>query len=235
MKLISIVLPIHNEFLNLKILINEWHEKLKEINNFKFEFVIVEDGSTDGSKELIIELEKKFPIKNLSSENKRGYGKAVLDGIQASNGDYILCTDSDNQIKVNSLIENIKNLPVGNRFLFGARTPRNDPIHRKIYSKLFKILHDLLFKSGLSDPSCPFVLGEKKLFHKLPKKSLLQMKEGFWWGFVAVSKKMDIYFDEVKIEHFKRSNGDAGYKLSQMPSIIIRNTIGLFKIKLSNF
>ena len=232
MKLISIVLPIHNEFLNLKILINEWHEKLKVINNFKFEFVIVEDGSTDGSKELIIELEKKFPIKNLSSENKRGYGKAVLDGIQASNGDYILCTDSDNQIKVNSLIENIKNLPVGNRFLFGSRTPRNDPIHRKIYSKLFKILHDLLFKSGLSDPSCPFVLGKKKLFHKLPKKFLLQMKEGFWWGFVAVSKKMDIYFDEVKIEHFKRSNGDAGYKLSQMPSIIIRNTIGLFKIKL---
>ena len=57
----------------------------------------------------------------------------------------------------------------------------------------------------------------------------------FWWGFAAVSKKSKINFNEVKIEHFKRSEGDAGYKLSQMPGIIIRNTIGLFIIKLSNF
>ena len=101
-------------------------------------------------------LENNFTILNLSSEKKRGYSQAVLDGIKASKGDYILCTDSDNQIKVYSLIENINNLPKGDVFLFGARTPRNDPIHRKLYSKMFKILHDLLFKSNLSDPSCPF-------------------------------------------------------------------------------
>jgi glycosyltransferase involved in cell wall biosynthesis len=232
---ISIVLPVHNEFLNLRHLIEEWDTKLKKISKIKHEFVIVEDGSTDGTKDLIIKLEKTFAIINLSSEKKRGYSQAVLDGIKASNGTYILCTDSDNQIKVNSLIENINNLPTGEVFLFGARTPRNDPIHRKIYSKMFKILHDLLFNSNLSDPSCPFVLGQKETFKKLPEEFLLKMREGFWWGFVAVSKKKKINFNEVKIQHFKRSEGDAGYKLSQMPGIIIRNTIGLFIIKLSNF
>ena len=69
------------------------------IFTIKHEFVIVEDGSTDGTKELIVELQNKYPIKNLSSEKKRGYSKAVLEGIKASNGKYILCTDSDNQIK----------------------------------------------------------------------------------------------------------------------------------------
>ena len=138
--LISIVLPVHNEFLNLRSLIEEWDSELKKISKIQHEFVIVEDGSSDGTKELIIELEKAFSIVNLSSEKKRGYSKAVLDGIKASKGNYILCTDSDNQIKVNSLIENINNLPKGEVFLFGARTPRNDPIHRKIYSKMFKIL-----------------------------------------------------------------------------------------------
>ena len=68
-----------------------------------------------------------------------------MDGIKASKGNYILCTDSDNQIKVSSLIENINNLPNGDIFLFGARTPRNDPVHRKIYRKMFKILHNFLF------------------------------------------------------------------------------------------
>ena len=232
---ISIVLPVHNEFLNLRYLIEEWDSQLKKISKIQHEFVIVEDGSSDGTKDLIIELEKTFTIVNLSSEKKRGYSQAVLDGIKASNGNYILCTDSDNQIKVNSLIENINNLPKGDIFLFGARTPRKDPIHRKIYSKMFKFLHDLLFNSNLSDPSCPFVLGEKETFKKLPEEFLLKMREGFWWGFVAVSKKMKIKFNQVKIQHFKRIKGDAGYKLNQMPKIILSNTIGLFIIKLSNF
>ena len=233
--LISIVLPVHNEVLNLKNLIEEWDAELKKISTIEYEFVIVEDGSTDGTKELIIELESKYSIVSLISEKKRGYSKAVLDGIKASNGKYILCTDSDNQIKVQSLIENINKLPEKNFFLFGKRAPRNDPLHRIVYSKLFKILHDILFFSKLSDPSCPFVLGQKDTYSKLPENLLLKMHEGFWWGFVGVSKKMKIEFIEVEILHFKRNQGEAGYKISQLPGIIIRNTIGLLKIKFSKF
>ena len=187
--LISIVLPVHNEYENLHTLLKDWDDELKNISTIRHEFIIVEDGSTDGTKELIVELQNKFPIKNLSSDKKRGYSKAVLDGIKASNGKYILCTDSDNQIKVQSLVENINKLPGKNSFLFGNRNPRKDPIQRIIYSKLFKILHDILFSSKLSDPSCPFVLGEKNTFSKLPEDLLLKMHEGFWWGFVGVVKK----------------------------------------------
>ena len=106
MKSISIVFPVYNEKENLEKLISSWDESLR-LQNIDYEFVIVEDGSTDGTKELIKELEKNYPILNLSSEKKRGYTKAVLEGIYSSSGHYILCTDSDNQIKVNSLIENI--------------------------------------------------------------------------------------------------------------------------------
>ena len=231
--LISIVLPVHNEYDNLETLLKEWDNELKNIFTIKYEFVIVEDGSTDGTKELIVKLENKYPIKNLSSHKKRGYSKAVLEGIKASNGKYILCTDSDNQIKVQSLIENINQLPGKDIFLFGNRSPRNDPTNRIIYSKLFKILHDLLFSSKLSDPSCPFVLGEKETFAKLPEDLLLKMREGFWWGFVGVVKKKKLNFKEVSITHFKRTKGEAGYKITNLPGIIIRNTLGLLKIKFS--
>ncbi len=96
-------MPVHNELLNLRSLIESWNTELKNISSIEYEFVIVEDGSADGAKELIEELEKNFPIINLSSEKKRGYSQAVFDGIKASNEDYVLCTDIDNQIKVNSL------------------------------------------------------------------------------------------------------------------------------------
>ena len=142
-KSISIVLPVHNEYKNLEKLIPEWDNKLSKINNLIYEFVIVEDGSTDGTKELIKDFEKKYSIINLSSNSKRGYGQAVIDGINASNYKFILCTDSDNQISVESLIDNIILLPEKNYFLFGARSPRKDPLHRIIYSKLFKVFHKI--------------------------------------------------------------------------------------------
>ena len=69
--LISIVLPVHNEFLNLRHLIEQWDSELKKITKIEHEFVIVEDGSSDGTKELIIELEKNFTIVNLSSKKKK--------------------------------------------------------------------------------------------------------------------------------------------------------------------
>lgn len=230
---LSIVFPIHNEYESLNLLLTEWEKELKKIPNISFEFVLVEDGSTDGTKELIKKLENIYPIINLSSEKKRGYTRAVLDGIASSTGDYILCTDSDNQIKVKSLINNMSNLPKDNSFLIGYRNPRRDPINRIIYSKLFKILHVILFKTKLKDPSCPFVIGKKKTFNMLPIFFLNMMTEGFWWGFVATCFKMKIKLKEVPIEHFSRKSGAAGYSFLKLPGIILRNTIGLFKIKFS--
>ena len=230
---ISIVFPIYNEYENLKQLMKEWNDGLTKLSNYSFEFVLVEDGSTDGTKELIKELETNYPILNLSSEKKRGYTKAVLEGIYSSKGDYILCTDSDNQIRVNSLIENIENFPKDQSFLIGFRNPRKDSLNRILYSKLFKILHNILFNSKLRDPSCPFVIGQKKTFELLPKNHLNMMKEGFWWGFVATCKKKNISFKEVPIDHYERKKGAAGYGLVNLPGIIVRNVFGLLKIKFS--
>lgn len=228
---ISIVFPIHNECDNLENLLFEWSKGLRKLIDISYEFVIVEDGSTDGTKELIKKLESKYSIINLSRENKRGYTKAVLDGIDASSGDYILCTDGDNQIKVESLIDSLNYLPKDNTFLIGYRNPRKDAFNRILYSKLFKVLHDLLFNSKLKDPSCPFVVGKNKTFNLLPKNLLNLMTEGFWWGFVATCKKKNIYLREIPIKHFQRESGLPGYGLKKLPGIILRNTIGLFKIK----
>lgn len=227
---ISIVLPIHNEANNLRELLTSWNLALIE-NEIDHEFVLVEDGSTDGTKDLISKLETIFPIINLSQKQKRGYSKAVVDGITHSKKNFILCTDSDNQIKVSSLIENLINLPNENEFLIGYRNPRKDPWNRLLYSKLFKILHSVLFNSKLIDPSCPFVLGLNSTFKKLDKKKLLFMKEGFWWGFIGLSISSNIKFVQKPIKHYPRIEGEAGYKLKNLLGIIFRNIYGLIKIK----
>ena len=76
--LISIVLPVHNELLNLRFLIESWNSELKKISSIKYEFVIVEDGSTDGTKELIEAEVRRFvqdgydlALKTITKNKKR--------------------------------------------------------------------------------------------------------------------------------------------------------------------
>ncbi len=228
---ISIILPVYNEVKSLEYVVSNWSKFLKQ-KKIIHEFVICEDGSTDGTKELIKELEKKYSISNQSVDNRRGYGQGVIAGIKAAQYEFILCIDSDGQCMPNSFEEFLKNKNVAD-ILIGNRNPRKDPIIRIIYSKLFKFVHDFLFNSKIIDPSCPYVLAKKDIFLRMIHK-LTYMREGFWWGFVGAAKMFNLKFHQIDIVHFQRYDGSTVvYKFSKMPMIIIRNIIGLIKLKKS--
>ena len=228
---LSIVLPIFNEAKSLEYVLSSWSKYLNS-QNILHEFVICEDGSTDGTKELINKLKNIYVISDQSVKRRRGYGRGVMAGIIASKYDFILCIDSDGQCMPDSFLDFYKNKHMAD-ILIGYRSPRNDPIIRIIYSKLFKIIHDYLFDTKIKDPSCPYVLGKKENYIKLFNK-LEYLIEGFWWGFIGAAKLMGLKLMEIKIIHYKRYDGSSAvYKINKMPMIIIRNILGLIKLKKS--
>jgi dolichol-phosphate mannosyltransferase len=229
---LSVILPVHNELASLESVVSEWASSLRSIPGLQPIFIICEDGSTDGTKELILALERKYPILNNSVSCRRGYGQAVRDGIGLAKTDYVLCIDSDGQIGPDR-IEKMWRLRSENQFLMGWRYPRLDPALRLIYSKLFKLCHAMLFPNRLHDPSCPLVLGHAKLFAKVAP-SLVYMQEGFWWGFVGACWKLNIPIEEIQISHRDRLAGDTQvFKLAKMPGIFFRNGLGLLKLRFS--
>ncbi len=92
---LSVILPVHNEVDSLERVVCEWDSSLRKIPGLQHVFIICEDGSTDGTKELIIELGRRYAILNNSVPSRRGYGQAIRDGIRLSETDYVLCIDSD--------------------------------------------------------------------------------------------------------------------------------------------
>ena len=228
---LSIILPVFNEVKSLEHVVSLWSKYLLK-EKIIHEFVLCEDGSTDGTKELIKKLEKKYFISNQSVENRRGYGQGVIAGIIAAKYEFILCIDSDGQCMPDSFDKFYKNRDIAD-ILIGNRRPRKDPKIRIVYSKLFKLIHDYLFNSKIDDPSCPFVLAKKNVYIKLIDK-LGFMREGFWWGFVGAAKMHKLKFHQIDIIHYERYDGSTVvYKLNTMPMIIIRNILGLIILKKS--
>jgi glycosyltransferase involved in cell wall biosynthesis len=227
---LSLILPVHNEVASLERMLSEWHSSLHKIPGLHHVFIICEDGSIDGTKELIVKLEHQYPIIKNSVSWRRGYGQAVRDGIGLAKTDYVLCIDGDGQIGPDQMSE-VWSRRSEDHFLIGWRCPRVDPAVRLIYSKLFKVYHRLLFPNRLHDPSCPFVLGHTKLLKRVDP-FLAYMREGFWWGFVGACWKLKIPIYEIQIHHRERFAGNTQvYKLAKMPGIAFRNCIGLLKLR----
>jgi dolichol-phosphate mannosyltransferase len=229
---LSIILPVHNEVDALGHVLSEWDSSLRKIPGLNHTFVICEDGSTDGTKKLIIDLERQYPVLNNSVLWRRGYGQAVRDGLELARSDYVLCIDSDGQIGPDQMHE-AWNRRSKDHFLMGWRYSRCDPPTRLICSRLFRIYHRMLFPNQLHDPSCPFVLGHTTLFQKVAPL-LIYMKEGFWWGFVGACCKLKVPIQEIELRHRERIAGTTQvYKVAAMPGIFFRNSVGLLKLRLA--
>jgi dolichol-phosphate mannosyltransferase len=103
----SIILPCLNEKDNLKLLISEIQNILKNIN---FEIIIIDDNSEDGTEKMITEnFSKMQNLMFIKRENKiRSLGKSVLEGLLKAKNDYIIVMDSDFNHDPNDLLEIIK-------------------------------------------------------------------------------------------------------------------------------
>ncbi len=228
---LNIILPVHNEKKTIKIVLKEWKRELEK-HKIKYHFIICEDGSTDGTKDVLKKIKKKHNLILNQKQKRRGYGEAVIAGIKSAHSKYILCVDSDGQCDPKDFIKFWVNKDKAN-VLIGWRTKRADSPQRKLFSLMFKIVFKLLFPTPIHDPSCPYVLFKKQTI--LPYlKYLKYLKEGFWWGFVGVCVKKKLTLYEISISHRKRLKGETVvYKFNKIPLIALINLWGLIKLKRS--
>ncbi|NTU46247.1 glycosyltransferase family 2 protein [Candidatus Roizmanbacteria bacterium] len=226
---LNIILPVFNEVDSIELVLKEWKKELDTVG-ISYHFVICEDGSTDGTKELLNKIQKKYKLVLSQKAERRGYGGAVIDGIKTANSTYILCIDSDGQCDPKDFHAFWKQKAKAD-ILIGWRTNRADALQRKIFSGAFKQSFKFLFPTEIHDPSAPFVLFKKKKISKyIPY--LKFMKEGFWWGFIGMAVKKGLSLFELPMNHRQRLMGDTQvYHLKKIPSIAVRNQIGLLRLK----
>lgn len=152
---LSIVLPAYNEEKNLPGVVERIIEVSNKLN-LDSEIIIVDDGSTDKTREIIKDLEKKqLGIKGVFHERNKGYGDALISGFQKASKDYIFFMDADNQFdfgEIKKLLPYISDFDV----VTGYRGKRADPLVRKINAAVFNLAVKILFDLGVKDIDCAF-------------------------------------------------------------------------------
>ncbi len=229
-KYVEIVTPVHNEGASIYSTLDEYYTFFKN-TDIDIKFVISEDGSTDETLDEIEKFALKTDINLITSKNRKGYSKAVIDGLKETSSDIVCFIDSDGQCDPKDLLKLLEKFD-GNNLVIGNRKPRSDNSLRLFISFIFKILYVYLTKIKLLDPSCPYFISSKKNIEKiLATENIGILKQGFWWEFYARATYLNIEILEVTVNHrIRKSGSTVVFKASKLPRIAIDHIFSLFKL-----
>jgi len=224
---LEVVLPVHNEADSIESTIMEIHNELAA--KVAIEFIISEDGSQDGTKDVLLRLRGRIPMRLIMGDERKGYCQAVIDGFNAVTAPYVLCMDSDGQCDPADFW-GLWRLRETAEIVIGWRTNRADPLFRRILSGTFKVFYRLLFRVRVHDPSCPYILIQKPVIDRLTPE-LGVLSQGFWWEFLARASRCGLRIVEVPVVHRCRTAGETRvYRLGKLPGIAASHITGLVKI-----
>ncbi|MGM0530251.1 MAG: glycosyltransferase family 2 protein [Bacteroidota bacterium] len=152
---ISIVIPLYNEVDSLPEL-TDWIQRVMEENNYTYEVIFIDDGSTDDSWEKITELSNKNQaIKGICLRKNNGKSAALHLGFKETKGDVVITMDADLQDSPDEIPELYQMIrEQGYDFVSGWKKQRKDPLSKKIPSKFFNKTARFVTGIKLHDFNC---------------------------------------------------------------------------------
>ena len=227
---ISITIPVYNEAEIIENIVAEIHKNIVKKGGNDFEFIIVEDGSTDGTKEILKRLEKKYQLKLHMDNARRGYHGALKYALKIPKSDVVFFTDSDGQhdpAEFWKLCEHIKDYDI----VSGYRVRRTDPFHRIILSRIYNFSLLPIFGTFFKDSNCGFKLIKKRVINDV-LDDVKYIKFGFSTEFLILAKKKGYKILEVPITHRERKTGRATqFEIRRLPKAIILQILGMLRLK----
>ncbi|RTZ61357.1 MAG: glycosyltransferase, partial [Gammaproteobacteria bacterium] len=224
-KTISVVIPVYNEEENLKPLYGELKEVLKSLP-YEYEIIFVDDGSTDGSYEILKKLaleDKKVKVIRF----RRNYGQtaAMYAGFQYAQGDVIITMDGDLQNDPHDIPKLLEKINEGYDIVSGWRKNRKDPFLTRILpSKIANWIISKVTGVHLHDYGCTL-----KAYRKEVAKNF-RLYGDMHRFLPAVAKSFGAKITEIVVNHRPRIHGRSKYGIGRTVRVIL----DIFLVKFLN-
>ncbi len=225
---LSIVFAVYNEAESIERVIREFYEEIG--TKIPTEIIVAEDGSTDGTKEILNGLSKNLPIRLNMKDERRGYLRAVKDGLNDVRTPYALFIDSDGQCAAKDFW---KFWEYKDKYdlVLGWRYNRRDVLYRKVLSGGFQgIIKTLLGGIPFHDLSCPYMLIKNNVIYTTVSE-VKHLKYSCWPEFVVRVYRKGYNIIEVPVNHRERLAGETQvYRPTKLLKIMISQFIGAFNL-----
>ncbi len=233
---VSFVIPVYNEEESLEKLYNEIKKNLKYNEKEKhtweigrYEIWFVNDGSTDGSEQVIKKLiETDAKVHLISFRRNFGKAAALEAGFRHSMGDIIFTMDADLQDDPVEISHFIDKLEEGYDLVSGWKYNRQDPLEKRLPSKLFNKFTAMMSGVDLHDFNCGF-----KAYRKEVVKGLDVYGE-FHRYIPVFAKRKGFRIAEIKVHHNKREFGKSKYGFERYTRGLLDSISSIFLLKYSD-
>lgn len=232
-KRISIIAPIFNEYETIPALVQRLAETASKREDLDWEFIFVNDGSKDGSRELLGECASKDSrIKIVHLSRNFGHQLAVTAGLDAVRSDIVAIIDADLQDPPEVLLEMIKEVESGYNMVYGTRKMRQGESWFKLLTA--RVFYRLLEK--MTSVPIPLDTGDFRVMDAKVLTALNSMREQhrFLRGMVSwVGYKTKPYYYDRDVRHA----GETKYPFSKMLKFALDALFSFSNIplKLSNY
>lgn len=213
-RLISIVVPFFNEERTLGTLTERVAQVLEQQGE-AFEILLVNDGSTDGSRGLALELaERHQHLQVISLRRNFGKATALSAGFSVARGDIVITMDADLQDVPEELTKFLDKMDEGYEVVSGWKKNRRDPISKTVPSKIFNAILSRTFSLKLHDFNCGF-----KAYSRDAAKYLQRQLYGDLHRFTpALLHSAGFRIAELPVHHEPRKFGHTKYGARRMLS-----------------
>ncbi len=193
---LSVVIPVYNEEHNIR-------EILRRVQATKLakEIVVVDDGSQDGTREILKKMDGKGKVRVILHERNKGKGAAVVTGLNAAKGDVLLIQDADLEYDprdypalLQPIHEGVADVVYGSRFLGSPH--RVTMFWHLVANKLLTLMTNILYNTILTDMETGYKVFRRKVIEDM---NLRAKRFDFEPEFTAKALKRNYRIFEVPI------------------------------------
>jgi glycosyltransferase involved in cell wall biosynthesis len=203
---LSIIIPAYNE----KATIEKLVERIEQvgIDGMEKEIIIIDDGSNDGTKEILTGLENKYRI--ITNEENMGKGNAVRKGFQSATGDVLIIQDADLEydpqdqiVLLAPIMQGRADVVYGSRFI-GSKPHRVMFVWHYMGNRFLTMLSNLLTNLNLTDMETGYKAFNRKAIDKF-KDKITSQRFGIEPELTALAAKNKLRICEVGVAYYGRT------------------------------
>ncbi len=231
-KLISIVVPVFNEALNLVPLYAELSKTLKRLDQYSFEINFIDDGSEDTSAKILHTIKTKDARVHVT-QFARNFGKeaAVSAGLHCAKGDAAIIIDADMQMPPSLIGEFLERWENGAEIVVGVFSARSMQFTRRVGARLFYKIMQVIGHTKITPHATDYRLLDRQVidtFNDLPERNRITRGLIDWMGFER---------DYIPFEQSPRLHGTPNYSFKKLIDLAMNSftSYSLVPLKMAGY